>query len=66
MTMLSRAFGTEQIFADHDAHLAQGGAAFLAVYSPDEAQTSRIKTLVSPFEPRAIHWYENGCIQSLI
>ena len=66
MTMLSRGFGTEQIFADNDAHRAQGGAAFLAVHSPDEAQTNRVKAVLAPFEPRAMHWYEIGCIQSLI
>jgi hypothetical protein len=66
MTMLSRAFGTEQMYADDDVHQAQGGAGFLAIHSPDEAQTARIKALLAPFEPRAMHWYETGCIQSLI
>jgi len=66
MTMLSRAFGTEQVFADTDVERARAGAGFLAVYSPDEAVTARVKAILDPFEPRAMHWYEAGAIQSLI
>jgi hypothetical protein len=66
MTMLSRAFGTEQMYADDDVHQAQGGAGFLAIYSPEETETTRVKAMLEPFEPRAMHWYQAGCIQSLI
>ena len=66
MTMLSRAFGTEQVFADDDVERALAGEGFLAVHSPDEAVTARIRALVEPFEPRAMHWYEAGGIQTLI
>jgi hypothetical protein len=66
MTMLSRAFGTEQVFADNDVERALAGEGFLAVHSPDEAVTARIRAVLEPFEPRAMHWYETGCIQTLI
>ena len=65
-TMLSRAFGTEQIFADDDVRSARHGAGFLAIHSSEEACTRHIKTLLAPFGPRAMHWYETGGIQSLI
>lgn len=65
MTMLSRAFGTEQIFADDDVERARAGAGFLAVYSPEAAQAEHIRVLLAPFEPRAMHWYEAGGIQTL-
>jgi hypothetical protein len=66
MTTLSRAFGTEQVFADDDAELARSGAGFLAVHSPDDASTARVRSLVEPFAPRALHWYQSGGVQSLI
>jgi len=66
MTMLSRAFGTEQVFADTDVERARAGAGFLAVHSPNDAVTARVKAMLDPFEPRAMHWYESGAIQSLI
>jgi hypothetical protein len=66
MAVLSRAFGTEQIFADHDIKRAQAGAGFLAVYSPEQQETERIHTLLEPFEPRTMHWYQAGCIQTLV
>jgi hypothetical protein len=66
MTMLSRAFGTEQVFADDDVQRAQAGAGFLAIYSPDEAVASRIQALVMPFAPRAMQWYESGGIQTFV
>ncbi|HTB12908.1 MAG TPA: hypothetical protein VK752_15105 [Bryobacteraceae bacterium] len=66
MTTLSRAFGTEQIFADDDVEKARTGAGFLAVRSPEEAVANRIRAILEPFEPCAMHWYEAGGVQSLI
>jgi hypothetical protein len=66
MTMLSRAFGTEQTYADADVHRARVGGGFLAIHSPEEAQMVCIKKLVEPFGPTAMHWYQAGGIQSLI
>jgi hypothetical protein len=66
MAVLSRAFGTEQVFADDAVERAHAGAGFLAVYSPGEAETGRIRALLEPFQPRAMHWYQSGGIQCLI
>ena len=66
MTMLSRAFGTEQVFVDNDVERARAGEGFLAVHSPDEPNAQRVRALLEPFEPRAMHWYESGGIQSLV
>lgn len=66
MTMLSRAFGTEQVFADHDVENARAGAGFLAVHSKEQAETNRIRALLEPFGPRAMHWYESGGVEALI
>ena len=66
MTMLSRAFGTEQLFVDDDVENARAGAGFLAVYSPEASEASHIRALLEKFDPRAMHWYEAGGIQSLI
>jgi hypothetical protein len=66
MTMLSRAFGTEQVFVDDDVQRARAGEGFLAVHSVNEQETARICAVLEPFEPRAMHWYEAGGIQSLI
>jgi hypothetical protein len=66
MTMLSRAFGTEQLFADDDVERARAGDGFLAVHSEEESTTARVRAIIEPFEPRAMHWYQAGGIQSLI
>src|SRR5580658_8766418 len=66
MTMLSRAFGTEQLFADDDVQCARAGDGFLAVHSPAQAQATRVQALVEPFGPNAMHWYESGGIQILV
>ena len=66
MTMLSRAFGTEQVFADDDVEDAQAGKGFVAIYSPGEAQAARIVELVKPFEPKAMHWYHTGGVQCMV
>jgi hypothetical protein len=66
MSMLSRAFGTEQVFADDDVQSAQAGRGFVAIHSPGEAQARRIRELVKPFEPKAMHWYHTGGVECLI
>jgi hypothetical protein len=66
MSVLSRAFGTEQTFADVDVQRAQAGAGFLAIYSPEEGEASRIRALVEPFKPKAMHWYLAGGVECLI
>ena len=66
MTMLSRAFGTEQIFADRDVQRAHDGAGFLAIHCPVEADKARIQALLEPFEPVAMHYYQSGGVESLV
>jgi hypothetical protein len=66
MTTLSRALGTEQIFADDDVEKARTGAGFLAVHSPEETVANCICAILKPFEPCAMHWYEAGGVQSLV
>ena len=66
MTMLSRGFGTEQVFADDDINSALRGAGFLAVHSTDEALTERIKSLLTPFGPITMHWYAPGGVHLLV
>jgi len=66
MTVLSRAFGTEQVFADNDVQSAQAGEGFVAIYSPGEAQAARMRELVMPFAPKAMHWYHAGGVECLV
>jgi hypothetical protein len=66
MKELSRVFGTEQVFADDDAQFAHRGAGFVAIYCPEEAEANRVRALLEPMEPIAMHWYRAGCVQSLI
>jgi hypothetical protein len=66
MAMLSRAFGTEQVFADADVACARAGDGFLAIYSPRQGDKSKIQALLKPFEPVAMHWYNPGGIESLV
>jgi hypothetical protein len=66
MTMLSRGFGTEQVFADDDVQRAHSGAGFLAVHIPEEADKIRVQALLTTFQPLAMHWYSPGGVESLI
>jgi hypothetical protein len=66
MEMLSRAFGTEQVFADDDVENARAGAGFLAIHCPKDADKSRIQALLTPLQPIAMHWYRTGGIEILV
>jgi len=66
MMFLSRSFGTEQVFADCDVQHAHRGAGFLAIYSPKEDEAARVRALLSPLEPLAMHWYSPGGVHVLI
>jgi hypothetical protein len=66
MTMLSRTFGTEQVFADDDVNKALAGAGFLAVHSPTEEAAQSIKAAIMPFKPKTMDWYRGGAVQTLI
>jgi len=66
MTMLSRAFGTEQLFADDDVERAYAGDGFLAVYALEDSSAASVRAILAPFEPRAMHWYQAGGIECLV
>ena len=66
MEGLSRVFATEAAFVEADIRRAREGAGFLAIYHPDEADTQRLRELLTPLEPVSMHWYRRGCIESLI
>jgi hypothetical protein len=66
MEGLSRVFATEAAFVEADIRRAREGAGFLAIYHPDEADTQRLRDLLTPLEPVSMHWYRRGCIESLI
>lgn len=66
MNVLSQALGTEAVFVANDVEWARKGAAFLAVYDPLEAESSRIRELVAPFGPISMQRYATGGIESLI
>jgi hypothetical protein len=66
MTELSRFFDTEASKADHDIERAKAGAGFLVIHSPTEREANRIREILAPLSPIAMHWYLPGAIQSLV
>ena len=66
MAVLSRIFGTEEVFVDDDIRRAREGAGFLAIYSPEDGESERIRQLFEPFGPVAIQRYMAWGIQRLI
>jgi len=66
MKVISRAFATEQSFADDDALKANHGAGFLAVRCASAQDAARYRELLLPCEPLSMHRYTAGGVQSLI
>jgi hypothetical protein len=66
MNEVSRFFDTEAVLVDQDVQHAKEGAGFLAVHSLNERASQRIREVVSPFAPIAMHWYLPAAVQSLI
>jgi hypothetical protein len=66
MEGFSRVIATEAAFVEADIRRAREGAAFLAIYHPDEADTQHLRELLAPLEPISMHWYRRGSIESLI
>jgi hypothetical protein len=65
MTALSRAIGTEAVYADQDLAAAKAGAAFVAVYCPsDDAKVGAWKVL-QPRHPLMARYYSAGGIEHL-
>jgi len=66
MTVLSRSFGTEQVFMDNDIANARTGAGFLAVRSMEESDSAKIRALLVPFQPIAMHWYREYGVECMV
>jgi hypothetical protein len=65
MQSLSRFFATEQMSHDHDLHLAQQGAAFVAVHAPTEEDKNEAWIVVEQEAPIAARYYANDGIEHL-
>ena len=65
MQTLSRFFATEQMSHDHDLHLAEQGAAFVAVYSPTEEDKNEAWIVIEQEAPIAARYYANDGIEHL-
>lgn len=65
MRAISRFFGTEQVFADHDMHDARKGAGFLAVRCPTDELKSAAWSLIEPEGPLDARYYSRLGIEHL-
>jgi hypothetical protein len=65
MQTLSRFFATEQMSHDHDLHLAEQGAAFVAVYSPTEEDKNEAWIVIEQEAPIAARYYATDGIEHL-
>lgn len=65
MQELSRFIGTEEVYAIRDLELARQGAAFLAVYCPNEQSKREAWKLIEPCAPMAARHYGQGGIDHL-
>ena len=66
MAPISQTFGTEEAFVDKYIQQAQEGAGFLAIYSPEDSETDRIRQSLQPLAPLAMQRYTVSGIQSLV
>jgi len=66
MQELSRAFRTEEVYADQDLELASRGAAFLMVYCPNEGRKRQAWQLIEPVHPLMARHYTFGGIEHLV
>jgi hypothetical protein len=57
MQQLSRMFATEEVYADRDLKLAEGGAAFLAVYCPQEVRKNEAWEIIEASGPIVARHY---------
>ncbi|MGZ6423644.1 MAG: hypothetical protein ACXWSR_22130 [Bdellovibrionota bacterium] len=65
MQTLSRFFATEQMSHDQDLHLAQQGAAFVAVYCPTEDNKNEAWITLEQEGPIAARYYASDGIEHL-
>jgi hypothetical protein len=66
MTQLSRMFGTEASYADHDLAAAKRGAAFVAVHCPTEKLKTEVWKFLEPRHPMVARYYSFGGIEHLV
>jgi hypothetical protein len=65
MTQLSRAIGTEAVYADKDLEMAKEGAAFLAVHCPTEDTKIAAWKCLERACPMVARYYSFGGIEHL-
>jgi len=65
MTKLSRAIGTEAVYADKDLEMARQGAAFLAVHCPTEDAKIAAWKCLEPAHPVVARYYSFAGIEHL-
>jgi hypothetical protein len=65
MTELSRAFGTEAVYADEDLAAAKKGAAFVAVHCPTEKVKTEAWKFLELRHPLVARYYSIGGIEHL-
>ena len=65
MQALSRFFGTEQVFADHDLEDARHGAGFLAVRCPTDDLKNAAWRVIEPEGPLDARYYSRLGIEHL-
>jgi len=65
MQKLSAMFQTEEIYTKHDLMLAEHGAAFVAVYCPNEARKQEAWGILQPLSPMVARYYALGAIDHL-
>jgi hypothetical protein len=66
MQMLSRAFETEEVYADRDQELARTGAAFVMVYCPAESRKKQAWEIIESAHPLMARYYAFGGIEHLV
>ena len=65
MQAISRFFGTEQVFADHDLEDARHGAGFLAVRCPTDDLKNAAWSIIEPEGPLDARYYSRLGIEHL-
>jgi len=66
MAPISQTFGTEEAFVDIYVRQGREGAGFLAIYSPEDRETDRIRQSLETLAPLAMRRYTATGIQSLV
>jgi len=65
MTGVSRFLGDDATFVDDDIERGRKGFGFLFVYCATSEDSQRLRTVLLPYQPHAMHWYMNEGIQEL-